>query len=168
MYAELAALPVDGIGINCTRYPYGMTGEELVDVFHRLAAKLGARRRELEIDLSIVAGLPELYSALETLLAEGLVDSLCVGRLMSLYPIVDLKPYRELLDRYPGKKLYGKIDGWLPNHTGLNQAPLPRPGDCAELVKAYRDAGADGVFFYQSEQILIDPFLSRFVRSLKG
>ena len=169
LYAELANLPVDGIGVNCTRYPYGMTGEELVDVFHRLAAKLGARRQELEINLSIIAGLPELYDALETLLSENLIDSLCVGRLMCLYPIVDLAPYRELLDRYPGrKKLYGKIDGWLPNHTGLNQSPLPRPADCAELVKSYLGAGADGVFFYQSEQILIDPFLSNFVRSLKG
>ena len=58
--------------------------------------------------------------------------------------------------------------GWLPNHTGLNQSPLPRPADCAELTKAYSGAGADGVFFYQSEQILIDPFLTRFVQRLKA
>ena len=85
-----------------------------------------------------------------------------------LYPTADLAPFRELLDRYPGKKLYGKIDGWIPNHGGLNQMPLPRPADCAEQVKAYSRAGANGVFFYQSEQILIDPFLERFVRSLKA
>ena len=88
--------------------------------------------------------------------------------MICVYPTVDLTPYRRLLDRYPGKKLYGKIDGWLPNHTGLNQSPLPRPSDCAERVKAYSSAGADGVFFYQSEQILIDPFLTRFVQSLKA
>lgn len=169
LYAELAALPVDGVAVNCTRYPYGITGEDLVAVVRKFVAKIGMKRRqELEIDLSVVAGLPEFYGALETLLAEGLVDSVCVGRLMSLYPVVDLAPYRKLLDRYPGKKLYGKIDGWLPNHTGLNQSPLPRPADCAELVKAYSGAGADGVFFYQSEQILIDPFLTGFVKSLKA
>ncbi len=169
LYAELADLPVDGIAVNCTRYPYGITGEDLVAVFRKFAAKIGLKRRkELEINLSIVAGLPEFYAALETLLAEDLVDSLCVGRMICVYPTVDLTPYRRLLDRYPGKKLYGKIDGWLPNHTGLNQSPLPRPSDCAELVKAYSGAGADGVFFYQSEQILIDPFLTRFVQSLKA
>ena len=119
-------------------------------------------------DLSLVAGLPEFYSAIETLLAEGLVDSLCVGLMTCLYPTVDLAPFRELLDRYPGKKLYGKIDGWIPNHGGLNQMPLPRPADCAAQVRDYSRAGADGVFFYQSEQILIDPFLERFVRSLKA
>ena len=169
LYAELAELPADGVAVNCTRYPYGVTGEDLVAVFRKFVAKISAKRRkELEINLSIIAGLPEFYAALETLLAEDLVDSLCVGRLMSLYPVVDLAPYRKLLDRYPGKKLYGKIDGWLPNHTGLNQSPLPRPADCAKLVKAYSTAGADGVFFYQSEQILIDPFLSKFVKSLKA
>ena len=169
IYAELAALPVDGVCFNCTRYPYGMTAEYLVDVFHRFLAKIGeTRRSELELNLSLVAGLPEFYSALETLLAEGLVDSLCVGLMTCLYPTVDLAPFRELLDRYHGKKLYGKIDGWIPNHGGLNQMPLPRPADCAAQVRDYSRAGADGVFFYQSEQILIDPFLERFVRSLKA
>ena len=168
LYAELASLPMDGVAVNCTRYPYGITGEELVDVFQRFIAKIGTKRRgELELNLSIVIGLPELHLALEKLLEEDLVDSICVGRLCCFYPEFDLTPYRKLLDCYPRKKLYGKLDGWLPNHTGLNQSPLPRPADCAKLLKAFSQAGADGAFFYQSEQILLDPFLYQFVKSLK-
>ena len=160
----------DGISINYTRnFVGGMTAETIVDLHRRIVAKIGPeRRREQEIHVSIIAGHPEIYRALEMLIAEDLIDSLTVGNYISLYPVVDLAPYRELLDRRPRKKLYGKIDGWTDNHTGLNQRPLPRPAECARAAENYFSKGADGIYFYQSEYILVDPFLRRFVRSLKG
>ena len=171
VFAELVdEYDFDGISVNYTRnFVGGMTADAIVDLHRRIVAKIGpTRRREQEIHISIIACAPELYRALELLLAEDLVDSVTVGRHISLYPVVDLAPYREMLDRYPGKKLYGKIDGWTWNYTGLNQKLLPRPAECARAAEDYFAKGADGIYFYQSEAILIDPFLRKFVRSLKG
>ena len=171
LYAELALeYDFDGISVNYTRNFMGnLTQERILELHRRIVAKIGAKRRaEQEIHVSILACTPDLYHALEKLLEENLVDSVTVGRQSSLYPFTDLTPYRRMLDRFPGRKLYGKIDGWTVNHTGLNQGKLPRPAECAELAESYFKAGADGIYFYQSEGILIDPFLRRFVRSLKG
>ena len=169
IYAELTSMDVDGIAVNLTRYPYGITNEDIVDVFRRIVQKCGKqRRRDLEFNLTLVAGLPEFYQAFETLLKEDLIDSICVGHILGFYPAVDIKPYRMLAQQY-GKqlKIYGKLDGWLANNTGLNQAPMPRPADYEKLSRNYSLQGADGVYFYQSEQILSDPFLNRFVESMK-
>jgi len=170
-FAELVReYDFDGISVNYTRdFVGGMTAETIVDLHRRIVAKIGAeRRQEQEIHVSIIAGHPEIYRALETLVAENLIDSLTVGNYNSLYPVVDLAPYRALLDRASGKKLYGKIDGWTDNHTGLGQKPLPRPAECARAATDFFDKGADGLYFYQSEFILGDLFLRNFVHSLKG
>ena len=170
-YAEVVReYDIDGITIDYTRDFVGcMTAENIVDLHRRVVAKIGPeRRREQEIQVSVVDCHPEIYRALEILLAENLIDSVVVGNYNSLYPVVDLAPYRKLLDRRPGKKLYGKIDGWTVNHTGLGQKPCPRPAECARAATDFFAKGADGLYFYQSEYILVDPFLRNFVRSLKG
>jgi len=160
----------DGISVNYTRnFVSGMTAENIVDLHRRIVARIGPeRRREQEINVSIIAGHPEIYRALETLLAEKLIDTLTVGNYISLYPVVDLAPWRALLDRYSGGKLYGKIDGWTLNHTGAGQKMFPRPAECARAAADYFAKGADGLYFYQSEFILADPFMRNFVLSLKG
>lgn len=168
-YSELADYEIDGICVNCTRYPFGVTSDDLVDLFRRIVRKIGPQRRsELELSISIITGLPDFYTALETLLEENLVDAVFVGRLNTLSPVIDLKPFRALLDQYPGKKLYGKIDGWMANYGGFNSLRQPVPSDCDYLARFYSEAGADGLFFYQSEQVIIDPFVCRYVKSLKA
>ena len=158
----------DGIMIDYTRNFVGcMTAENIVDLHRRIVAKIGPERRKgQEIQASIVDCHPEIYRALEVLLAEDLIDSVVVGNYISLYPVADLSPYRALLNPLPGKKLYGKIDGWTLNHGGAE--PCPRPAECNSAAADYFANGADGLYFYQSEYILVDPFLRRFVRSLKG
>ncbi len=167
-FRELAEYDWDGLSIGYTRYPYGIDAAGMVNLQRRIIEKIGrSRRRQLELNISIIADLPDHYAALEKLLAEDWVDSVCVGRMMCNDPEISLIPYRRLLARYPGKKLYGTIDGWNANHSGLNQAPLPRPADCVRLAERYDREQADGIYFYQSEQILVNPFLWRFVKSLK-
>lgn len=168
-YAEVVReYDFDGITVDYTRDFVGcMTAENIVDLHRRIVAKIGPeRRREQVIMVSVVDCHPEIYRALEVLLAENLIDSVIVGNYISLYPRVDLAPYRALLDRHRGKKLYGKIDGWTLNYGGGR--PIVRPTECAQAATDYFAKGADGLYFYQSEFILSSPFLRNFVRSLRG
>ena len=167
-YAELINdCKFDGISFNYTRYPYGgIDTEMIIDLQRRTVAKITAPRSEYEIHMSFVADLPAYYQALEVLLEENLVDAVTVGRLMSVDPQTNLTPYVELVHKYPGKKVFGKIDGWGSNFGGLNGSPLPTPERVETMSRNYLAMGADGIYFYQSEQILGDHFLRKYIKTL--
>ncbi len=167
-FREMARYEIDGLSVSHTRYPYWQTRDTIL-AFHRgIVEKIGRKRRgELEINISFVAGDPDYYQAIEILMREDLIDSIVPANLMCIYPAVDLAPWIELAERY-GKTVYGMIDGWGLSSAGMNTSILPRPAECEALASHYIGQGARGLYFYQSEQILSNPFLRRFVKSLKS
>lgn len=167
-FREMAEYDIDGLSVGHTRYPYWQTQETIIALHREIVKKIGPQRRgELEINLIIPADHPDYYEALKVLLEENLVDSLIPGRLMSLYPQINVRPYVELAARY-GKKVYGTLDGWGLSHTEMNTSLIARPAEMLEQAEAYITQGANGLYFYQSEQILSNPFLRRLVKSLKS
>jgi hypothetical protein len=162
---EMAEYDISGLSIDHNRYPYYQTAETIT-AFHRLLVeRLGTNRRDqLEISIRFPADNPDYFTALPTLLKEKLVDTIIPSRLMCTQPPVDLTEYVALAKRYSAT-IYGAIDGWTLNYTSL--APLPRPAEMAALAQHYIKQGATGIFFYQSEQILSNIFLRRFVSTLK-
>jgi hypothetical protein len=166
-FRELAEYDIDGISVGHTRYPYWQTKKTIVTLHRKIVEKIAwKRRKELEMNIIFPVDNPDYYEALKILLEEDLVDSLIPGRLMSLYPKINVAPYVELASRY-GKKVYGTLDGWGLSHTGMNTSLIARPAEMLEQSEAYIAQGADGLYFYQSEQILSNPFLRRFLKSLK-
>ena len=166
-FREMARYEIDGLSVSHTRYPYWQTRDTIL-AFHRgIVEKIGRKRREeLEINISFVTGDPDYYQAIEVMMKEDLIDSIVPANMMSIYPALDLAPYIELAERY-GKTVYGMIDGWGLSTAGMNTSILPRPAECEALAERYIGQGAQGIYFYQSEQILSNPFLRRFVKSLK-
>ena len=48
----------------------------------------------------------------------------------------------------------------------MNTQIQPRPDEYRRLAETYLNQGAGGIYFYQSEQILSNPFLKRVIREL--
>lgn len=166
-FREMAEYDIDGLDVSHTRWPYYQTAESIIAFHRRIVEKIGwKRRKELQLSMSFVADDPDYYRAVETLLEEDLIDVLTPGRLMCLYPEVNLRPYIELAHRR-GKKVYALLDGWGCSYSGMNTQILPRPDEFRKLAETYLAQGADGIYFYQSEQILSSPFMKRVVRELQ-
>jgi hypothetical protein len=166
-FRELARYDIDGLSVTHTRYPYYLTAKNIIDFHRMLVDKLGPKRRaELEISISFVVGYPDYYEAVETLLRENLVDTIIPGNMMSIYPPVNIKPFVRLARKY-GKKIHGLLDAWSRNYSGYGQILLTRPAEYAALADFYLAQGAQGLYFYQSEGILANPFHRQFVKSLK-
>ncbi|MFA6929578.1 MAG: hypothetical protein WCT05_04570 [Lentisphaeria bacterium] len=166
-FREMAQYEIDGLSVSHTRYPYWQSKDTIL-AFHRgIVEKIGwKRRQELEINISFVTDDPDYYQAIAIMMQENLIDSIVPANMMCIYPQVNLTPYIELAKRY-GKTVYGMIDGWGLSNAGMNTSILPRPAECEALATHYIGQGAQGLYFYQSEQILSNPFLRRFVKSLK-
>ena len=165
-FREMAEYEIDGLDVSHTRWPYYQTAESIIAFHRRIVEKIGwKRRKELELSMSFTVDDPDYYQAVEVLLKEDLIDVLTPGRLMCLYPEVNLRPYLELAHRY-GKKVYALLDGWGYSYSGMNTQIQPRPNEYRRLAETYLNQGADGIYFYQSEQILSNPFLKRVVREL--
>ncbi len=166
-FCEMARYEIDGLSVSHTRYPYWQSKDTIL-AFHRgIVEKIGWKRRhELEINISFVCDDPDYYQAIEVMMQEDLIDSIVPGNLMCIHPPVNLVPYIQLAARW-GKTVYGMIDGWGLSSAGMNTSILPRPEECETLAVHYIGQGAKGLYFYQSEQILSNPFLRRFVKSLK-
>jgi hypothetical protein len=166
-FREMARYEIDGLSVSHTRYPYWQTKDTIL-AFHRgIVEKIGwQRRRELELNISFVCDDPDYYQAIEIMMQEDLIDSIVPGNMMCIHPPVNLTPYIQLAERW-GKTVYGMIDGWGLSNAGMNTSVLPRPAECEILAERYINQGAKGLYFYQSEQILSNPFMRRFVKSLK-
>jgi hypothetical protein len=166
-FVEMAQYDIDGVGVDHQRYPYGQTTETVVALHRKIVEKIGAKRRsELEINIRFQADNPDYFEAVKVLMEENLVDGFIPSRLFSVFPIVNIAEYVKLGKRY-NKKVYGCLDGWSWTYTDVNQGLIPRPKDFEEAASSYIGQDADGLFFYQSEQILKNVFSRRFVQSLK-
>lgn len=162
--AEMASYDIDGLSIDHMRYLYGQNLETIV-AFHRLAReKIGYEKySKLEVNVRIPVDNPEYYQALQILMEEDLISTVTPSRQSSLYPIMDISNYVKLADKY-GKKVHGCLDGWIKRQALI--APLPRPEDYRKAGQHYLNQGATALFFYQSSQILRNPYLRNFIRSL--
>jgi hypothetical protein len=163
-FAEIAAYDIDGISIDYMRYGYGQTTETIIALHRMIVEMIGdQRRKELEINIRVPCDDPDFHNALLILLKEDLVDSIIPSNLMSIHPKMNIVNHVELAKKY-GKKIYACLDGWSFCHN-MEINNIPRPEELEELAVDYFEQGADGLFFYQSEQILWNPFLRRFIKN---
>ena len=101
----------------------------------------------------------------QVLLEEDLVDTIIPSRFASIYPEINIADYVKLAGIH-GKKVYGCLD--FNTFIYTEKAMVPRPAEFQSAAERYRQDGADGLFFYQSEMVLRNVFQRKFVKSLKG
>lgn len=161
---ELAGYDVDGISIDHNRHPFGQTEQNILDIHRRLVEKLGARRKNMEINIRFLVDNPDYYRALLILLEENLVDSIIPSGMYCIYPEMKLGEYVRLARKYK-KKIYGCVDFMGLRYT--EQQRNVTPAEMRRLCATYTQAGTDGIFFYQSEMILFLLGQQRVVKALK-
>ncbi len=154
---EFVAWGTDGVSIDCLRYPYHHTEEELLAFFHAIAVPL--RERQVPLTARIPAGDTRYFRVFDRLVRDGLVQCIVPSTLFMREPQFSLKPYRQWQDR--GCRVFGIIDGWLSHigSFGHYQFSLYRnPTDIrADITRFFRE-GADGIFVYQADLHCADPF----------
>ena len=166
MLMEMADYEIDGLSVDHCRYPYAQTAETIVEFHRLLVQRIGQKRRsELELNIRFPVNNPEYYQALKILLEEDLVDTIIPSRFASIYPEINIADYVKLAAIH-GKKVYGCLD--FNTFIYTEKAMAPRPAEFQSAAERYRQDGADGLFFYQSEMVLRNVFQRKFVKSLKG
>ncbi|HOK79749.1 MAG TPA: hypothetical protein PK303_06920 [bacterium] len=150
----------DGISIDCMRYPYYHTEEDLLNLFHEIRRAMDKiSNTKIPLTVRIPAEDIVYYRVFEQLARKNIVQCVIPSNLLTRYPIFSLKPYLKWKDY--GCKIYGIIDGWLIHMASyLNfQLSLYRfPSDIKNDIKRFFNEGADGVFVYQADLYCADPF----------
>lgn len=151
----------DGISIDCMRYPYYHTEEDLLLLFYEIheAIRKTSGKKKIPLTARIPAGDPLYYRVFENLAKKGIVQCVVPSNLLSREPHVSLRPYIRFKDF--GCKVFGIIDGWL-THMGSYfnfQLSLYRyPSDIKDDIGRFFKEGADGIFVYQTDLYCADPF----------
>jgi hypothetical protein len=151
----------DGVTIDCMRYPYHHTEEDLVALFTEIHKAIieQAAGRTVPLTVRIPYGDITYFRAFERLARQGIVQCVIPSGLFQRESWLTVKPYLKWQDY--GCRIYGLIDGWL-NHLGtLNgcQVSLNRnPRNIREDITRFFNEGADGIFVYQADLHMADPF----------
>ncbi|MCM8788326.1 MAG: hypothetical protein NC907_00880 [Candidatus Omnitrophica bacterium] len=157
---EFVQWGTDGVSIDCMRYPYFHTEQDLLLLFYQIHKEIKKfSGRKIPFTVRIPAGNTLYFKVFEKLVKEGIIDCVVPSNLMSKQPIVSLKPYLKWKDY--GCKIFGIIDGWLI-HMGSYfdfQLSLYRhPSDIKNDIRRFFKEGADGIFVYQADIYCADPF----------
>jgi len=148
---EFVEWGTDAVSIDCMRYPYYHTEEDLLALFAEMhqAIVAQAKGRVVPLTARIPAGDVTYFRAFERLAREGIVQCVIPSTLLQREPWFSLKPYLKWQDY--GCRVYGIIDGWL-THIGSHdnyQLSLGRnPRDIREDIGRFFNEGADGLFVY--------------------
>ena len=143
------------------RYPYHHTEEDLSALFREIhqAIRANAGGRWVPLTVRIPAGDITYFRVFERLARTGTVQGVVPSGLVQREPWFSLRPYLKWQDY--GCRVYGIIDGWL-THVGSfdnYQLSLSRnPVDIRADISKFLDGGADGIFVYQADGHLADPF----------
>lgn len=158
---EFVEWGTDGISIDCMRYPYYHTEDDLIKLFYLIREKIDkVSNKKIPLTVRIPASDVTYYRVFEQLVRKQIVQCVVPSNLLSRQPLVSLKPYIKWRDY--GCKVFGIIDGWL-THIGsfFNfQLSLYRnPSQVMDDIKKFFKEGADGIFVYQADVYCADPFL---------
>lgn len=153
---EFVEWGTDGVSIDCMRYPYGQSTEDLVALFTELsmAIRQAAPGRRIPLAARIPDGNPVYFKAFDRLIREGHVQCV-IPSTLAAGPVHSLKPYLKWKDF--GCRVYGRIDG---HNTFLwrSDAILFTPREIKSEIRRFFREGADGIFVYQADTYFADPF----------
>ena len=154
---EFVEWGTDGVTIDCMRYPEVHTEADLLALFEEIQQAIENARGQRRVPLTarIPVGDMTYFRVFEQLARKGIVDCVVAssssgeGRVYSLRPYLDWHRY--------GCRVYACVDWWGNNPRG---AAAGRPGiaglrdDITHVLKQ----GADGIYIYQADGALCDPF----------
>jgi len=148
---EALELGAPGISIDFCRYPEGIDKAETCNTFLRELRKLADERgdgRRVPVLIRFPAKGVRLWERFDyrTWVREGLVDYLCPSNIQGRHLHFDIGPYV--------KAVKGTKCKLLPVVDGLSWGPV-RPGPFLWRVKQLYDAGADGIYIYQADDLIV-------------
>ncbi len=151
----------DGVTIDCMRYPYHHTEEDLVALFTEIHKAIieQAAGRTVPLTVRIPYGDITYFHAFDRLIRQGIVQCVIPSGLFQRESWLTLRPYLKWKDH--GCRIYGLIDGWLIHLGTFNgcQVSLNRnPRDIREDITRFFNEGADGIYVYQADLHMADPF----------
>lgn len=154
---EFIAWGTDGVTIDCMRYPYHHTEEELLLLFHeiRRAMDVASPHRPIPLTVRIPAGDAVYYRVFQRLAQEGVIQCVIPSTIWERLPLFSLRPYLKWRDY--GCRVYGRIDGWEQSLWG-NHHLLLHPLDIRADITRFLKEGADGIYVYQGDQHAGDAF----------
>lgn len=149
----------DGVTIDCMRYPYHHTEEDLLAMFEEIHNAIldQAAGRTIPLTVRIPFGDVTYFRAFERLARRGIIQCVIPSGLMNRESWLVLKPYLKWKDH--GCRIYGLIDGWQGLLGSFNncQISLHRsPRSIREDIIRFFNEGADGIYVYQADQHLAD------------
>jgi len=158
---EFVEWGTDGVSIDCMRYQYYHTEDDLLAFFRQLRFAINevSGKNLVPLSVRIPAGDITYFRAFETLAREGVVQCVIPSTLFMREPIFSLKPYLKWKDF--GCKVFGIIDGWLTHVGSFHNFQLSMnrfPRDIKEDISRFFREGADGIFVYQADNHCVDPF----------
>lgn len=153
---EFVEWGTDGVSIDCMRYPYGQSTDDLIALFTELslAIRQAARGKRIPLAARIPDGNSVYFKAFDRLVREGHVHCV-IPSTLATGPVHSLKPY--LKWKNLGCRVYGRIDG---HNTFLwrSDAILFTPREIRSEIRRFFREGADGIFVYQADTYFADPF----------
>jgi hypothetical protein len=158
---EFVEWGTDAVAIDCMRYPYHHTEEDLLALFEEIHKAIieQAAGRTVPLTVRIPCGDITYFHAFERLVRQGIVQCVIPSGLMHREPWLSLKPYLKWRDY--GCRVYGIIDGWMGYLGTFNNCQISlhrNPRDIREDITRFFNEGADGIFVYQADQHLADAF----------
>jgi hypothetical protein len=149
----------DAVAVDCMRYPYHHTEEDLLALFAEIHKAIveQAAGRTVPLTARIPAGDITYFRVFERLARQGIVQCVIPSGLMHREPWLSLKPYLKWRDH--GCRIYGVIDGWLGHMGTFNNCQISlhrNPRDIREDITRFFHEGADGIFVYQADQHMAD------------
>lgn len=160
--AEFVEWGTDGLSIDCLRYPDHHTEEDLVLLFReiRAAADKAASGRFVPLTVRIPANDPVYFRAFDTLVKERAVQTVVPSTVFPREPYTSVRPYLKWKDH--GCRVLGIVDGWKAwvgtFCDNFQLELLLSPRDIRDDIRRYLREGADGIFVYQGDAHLADPF----------
>lgn len=154
---EFVEWGTDGVTIDCMRYPEVHTEADLLALFGEIHRAIEETRGEHRVPLTVRIPVGDImyYRAFERLAREGVVDCVVAssssgeGRMYSLHPYLEWHRY--------GCRIYGCVD-WWGTHPHGPAARRPSIAGLRDDIAAVLKQGADGIYIYQADGALADPF----------
>ena len=149
---EFVEWGTDGVTIDCMRYPYYQTEDELLALFREIHEALSAADPDRKVPLTarIPAGDITYFRAFAKLAQERVVQCAIPSTLFMRKPLFSLRPYLKWKDH--GCCIFGIIDGWDAGNM------LRNPSDIRKDTTRFLKEGADGIFVYQADLHCADAF----------